>query len=386
MINYLTHNLITHLIFFQLVVLMIILSNLVLLHRSRKHVTPDDLPMVSILVPARNEEFNIGRCIHSLLAQDYPFFEILVLDDQSSDRTFAILSQIAASKPGLKVLAGSPPTEGLSGKNWACSQLADLARGDLLFFTDTDTVHQPQSLRAGVTALLGERADLVTGFPCQQVLTWGERLLVPFFSWASLSFIPLWLAYRLPWQSLCIAVGQIMLFRRDAYQKIGGHAGMGTTIVDDIGLAKKIKAAGLRWRVSSISDLISCRMYRSSQDAVNGFTKNLFAAFDFRLVPFLFVFLWLAVLFWVPLIVLSFFTFGQAPLAGLFDLTVCLSLSLLLWLIPYHEMGIPSYLGLLYPLTILANEAVALRSFIYSLSGRLTWKDRLLAWPKWKWL
>ena len=159
------------------------------------------------------------------------------------------LSRLPRTSPKLKVLAGSPPPEGMLGKNWACVQLAHQAQGDLLFFTDADTLHQPQTLRAIVTALIGEQADLLTGFPRQEVQSWGERLLVPFFSWAFYCFIPLGLAYRLRLPALSIAAGQMLLFRRQAYQAIGGHARLGSSIVDDLILARRIKAAGLRWRV-----------------------------------------------------------------------------------------------------------------------------------------
>lgn len=385
MINYLTHDLIIHLIYFQLAVLAVVLSNLVILHRARKHAPPDNLPMVSILVPARNEEQNIGRCIRSLLAQDYPSFEVLVLDDQSTDGTLAILNQIADSQPHLQILIGSAPPEDQSGKNWACSQLASQAQGDLLLFTDADTVHQPRTLYQIVTALMGEQADLLTGFPRQQVFSWMEKFLVPFFTWASLCFIPLWLAYRIRSQTFVVAIGQMMLFRREAYQKIGGHAALGKTIVDDLTLARRIKAAGMRWRVARLSDLISCRMYHEGWEAVQGFTKNLFAAFNFRLLTYLFVFLWLAIQFLTPALVMLSLTFGQAPNAQIGELAVCLGLSLLLWAIPYLETGIPFYLVFLFPVTILANEIVAFRSLFFSLTGRLSWKDRPLAKPGWKW-
>ncbi len=384
--TYLPHDLILHIILFQVVVLGVVLSNLLLLHRSRKHKPPDEYPMVSILVPARNEERNIGACLQSLLEQDYPSFEILVLDDQSSDGTLAILTQLAYLHPKLKVLEGQPTPEDLLGKNWACSQLARQAQGELLFFTDADTIHQPRTLQSIVTAIIGEKADLITGFPRQQVLTWGERLLVPFFPWALMCYIPWWLAYQVRQPTLAAAVGQLMVFRREAYQKIGGHAALGTAIVDDLMLTRKVKKAGLRWRVVRVSDLISCRMYHGGWEAANGFQKNLFAAFDFRLLIFLFVFLWLMVQYWTPIIVLAVYSFGFAPFARLDQLVVCISLSLLLWLIPYMELGIPLYLGLLYPVTILANEVVAFQSLFSSLTGRLTWKDRPLGRQKWKWL
>lgn len=178
----------------------------------------------------------------------------------------------------------------------------------------------------------------------------------------------------------------MMLFRRASYEAIGGHERLGLSIVDDISLARRIKAAGLRWRVLYIADLITCRMYRNSREAFNGLEKNLFAAFGFRLLPFLFVFLWLAVMFWEPLIVMGLMLFGQAPQARAIELTVCIGLSLLLWLVPYSELGIPSRLAFLYPITLLANEVVAFQSLRLSLAGRLSWKGRILPQSHWKWL
>ena len=383
MADYLIPAPIFHLIVFQVVILLIILSNIWLLHRARRHAPPPVFPKVSILVPARNEEKNIAGCIQSLLLQDYPSFEVLALDDQSSDRTLSILEQLAAAHPGLKVLVGSPPPAGQIGKSWACAQLAQQAQGELLFFTDADTLHHPAMLRLSVTALIGEQADLLTGFPRQSVHSWGERLLVPFFSWASLCFNPLALAYRLRLPALSNAVGQMMLFRSDAYRAIGGHTGAGTSIVEDLVLARRIKAAGLRWRVMHASDLVACRMYPGSHRAFNGFAKNLFAAFDFHLLRFLFAFIWLAVLFWEPLVALALM--GRSPLARPGELAVCIGLSLLVWLIPYLELGIPPILALIYPITLLASEAAAFQSLRLSLDDRLTWKDRHLPRPHWKW-
>jgi chlorobactene glucosyltransferase len=385
MVEYLTHALIVHLIIFQLVILLVILTNTWHLHHARRHALPPVLPKVSILVPARNEEMNIASCILSLLAQDYPSFELIACDDQSSDCTRKILGQIASSQPTLKVLDGDPLPEGQLGKNWACIQLARQATGDLLFFTDADTIHQPQVLKLLVAALTGEKADLLTGFPRQEMHTWGERLLVPFFSWAFYCFIPLGLAYRLQIPFLSNANGQMMLFRRQAYQVIGGHESVSASMIDDLMLAQHIKKAGLRWRVLHSRDLVSCRMYRGNQAAFDGFTKNLFAAFDFHLLRFSFAFLWLAVMFWEPLIVLSLAAIGWLPQARGLELVNCVGLSLLLWLIPYFELGFPLGLACIYPFTILANLVVAFQSLRLSLTGALTWKDRPLARPRWKW-
>ena len=283
MVTYFTHTLILHLIIFQIVILLIFVSNILITYLARQHSPSVTFPMVSILVPARNEEKNIARCVQSLLAFDYPAFEVLVLDDQSNDNTRSILEKLSRSHSRLQVLDGDPPSGGQVGKSWACSQLARRAQGELLFFTDADTFHQPETLRTIVTALEGEQADLLTGFPRQEVHTWGERFLVPFFSWAMLCFNPLALAYKLSHPALSSALGQMMLFRREAYLAIGGHEGVVSSIVDDLMLARKIKSNGMRWRVIFIADLISCRMYRNSREAIQWICEKSVCSFRFSL-------------------------------------------------------------------------------------------------------
>lgn len=386
MSQYFTHDLILQLVVFQSVMLLILLGNLWLSHRARSHKLPVVTPRVSILVPARNEENTIKACIRSLLAQNYPDFEVLVLDDQSTDHTPEILQQLAGEDVRLRVLKGSATPDGMAGKNWACTQLAQMAGGDLLCFTDADTVHQPFMLRCVVAAMLGEKADLMTGFPRQVVKSWGERFLVPFFSWASLNFVPLGLGYLMRSTMLSIAVGQLMIFRKVAYEQVGGHQALGISFLDDVVLARRIKKAGLRWRVLSIANLVSCRMYRSSRRAYEGLTKSLFGAFGYRVLPYLFSILWLISMTWVPLVVVVLWLLGRAPLADLVVLLVCIGLGLLTWLIAYVEIKVPVWLAMLYPFTILANALVMLRSLVFTLSGKLHWKDRPLGKPQWKWL
>ncbi len=386
MANYLTHGLIISFICFQLVILIIILSNIVILHQPHPQVEPGNFPYVSILIPARNEEKRISKCIYSLLEQDYPNYEVIVLDDQSTDDTAVILERIGVDNSKLDILVGTQPPNDFTGKNWACAQLAEHAHGDLLLFTDADTIFQPQALEEIVRAMMAEQADFISGYPRQIIESWGERLLVPFFLWAVMSFIPLWLAYRLRLPVLSTAVGQMMLFRREAYQQLGGHTALGPKIVEDTALAKGIKRAGLRWRIINITNLVSCRMYLGSQDAFFGFAKNLFAAFEFRLGVFLFVYFWLGALFIEPLIILSAKLFGVASTASYTELAICIGFSLLLWCIPYMELKISPFLGMIYPITIIANEVTAFQSLLLSLTGRLSWKGRPLPRPKWRWL
>jgi chlorobactene glucosyltransferase len=386
MLDYFTHGMIMAFIYFQAVVLIIIISNIIQLHLINRKKELINYPCISILVPARDEERKIGKCIYSLLRQDYPNYEVIVLDDQSSDNTADILHNIKIEYPRLIILAGKPLPEGFTGKNWACAQLAQYAHGELLLFTDADTEFQPYALREISHVMVGENADLLTGYPRQKMISWGERLLVPFFLWVVMCFVPLWLAYRLRIRYLSAAVGQMMLFKREAYQKVGAHHALGTAIVEDIALARNIKRAGLCWRVMNLTDMITCRMYLGGQEAFKGFAKNLFATFDYRISEFLFVYFWLGAMFLEPLIVLVLKIFGFAPTAFYSELAICICLSVLIWFISYMELRLPLSLSFIYPITIIANEIVAFQSLLLSITGQLSWKGRTLPRAKWRWL
>lgn len=386
MTDYFTKDLIIHLIIFESIILLIILWNLYLTNRIRYHPLPEDPPFVSILVPVRNEEINIKACVLSLLQQEYQAYEVLILDDHSTDQTRSILNDIGRSNPRLKILTGQPNPDGNLGKNWACTQLAQQSRGKILFFTDADTIHHPQTLATAVAAMNGAQADLLTGYPKQLVSTWGERLLVPFFPWVVMSFFPLGLAYKIQSPIFTNAVGQMILIKREAYQHIGGHSGVSQSIVDDLALARTIHLSGLRWRVMHIADLISCRMYRSSREALEGFSKNLFAAFEFRLLPYLFSFTWLGMMFIEPLVVALLQKMGRINQAPVWALVTWLILSLLIWAIPYRSLGIPVWLAFMFPATILSTGLTAVRSLWLSLTGNLTWKGRRIKPSSWKWI
>ena len=376
------HDLIYDLIAFQAVLLLIALSNAWLMRRARRHAPPAVWPRVSLLVPARDEEANVGRCVASLLAQQYPDFEVLALDDHSTDQTLAILEALGHDGGRLRVLRGRPVPDGWLGKNWACAQLAEQATGELLLFTDADTAHQPHALRQMVAALLGERADLLTGFPRQIVASVGEQLIVPFFFWIVYCFTPLALAYRLRRPAVATAVGQAMLFRRAAYEAGGGHAAVRGGIVEDITLARRVVAGGGRWRMARLGDLIACRMYHGGRAAADGLSKNLFAVFGFRVLPYLFAWGWLVLLCLKPWLDLALYAAGRPIGVPLAAVLACIGLALALWLFVYHQLGAPLRAAVAYPVAAAVMGAVALRALWLGLRGRLVWKGRGLARPR----
>lgn len=376
-ILWITHQI--SLIVFLALLLLIALSNLWALRRLGTYPLPVHFPSVSVLVPARNEEANIGPCVRLLLAQEYPDFEVLVLDDESDDKTAEILHALAKDNDRLRVFVGQSLPAGWMGKHWACHRLAQMAVGDLLLFTDADTCHHPHTLRDGVAALLAEEADLLTAIPHQETVTWSERLVVPAFPWSIFVFLPLAIAHRVRAPSLSASVGQFMLFRRRAYAQIGGHAAVRQDAVDDIALGRQIKVQGLRWRVVDGGERISCRMYGGFREVCDGFTKNLLAGFGYNVPLFILVWVCLGVLFWEPLTLLALRGVGVPISASSIFLAIgAVALSLLLWVIPYWRFGFPLWLACLYPVTVLLAAIIASRSMLLTLRGQATWKGRVL--------
>jgi chlorobactene glucosyltransferase len=377
------------LIFFLLVLLVIVISNLRTLRRLDAYGAPIRWPRVSILVPARNEEANIGPCVHSLLAQQYPNFQVLVLDDQSTDGTWQILTKLVAGYERLQVLRGQSLPPGWLGKHWACHQLAQVADGEFLLFTDADTRHHPLALANAVAALQTEEADFLTALPHEEAVSWAERLIIPLIPWSIFSFVPLVLADRLRFSFLSAAIGQFMLFRRPVYEAIGGYEAVRHQVVDDLALARRIKAQGWRWRLVDGGHRIRCRMYHNFEQVYQGIGKNLFAVFNYNIAGFVFVWLWLGIVFLGPLLLLGLSMGGLLfqDLRQLSSQVIALSitaviLALLLWGLIHWRFGFSGYLTFLYPITILLAIIIAFSSLLFTLTGRATWKNRRLVRPK----
>lgn len=373
----------TGILVFLGVLLAIGVSNLRALRTLGAYPMPKVWPRVSVLLPARNEAANIGPCVRTLLTQDYPDLEILVLDDQSSDSMQEVLAPLVAIDRRVRVFEGQGVPQGWLGKHWACHQLTGEATGSLLLFADADTRFHPGALRDGVAALEAEKADLLSALPKQEMATWGERLLVPVLPWSVFSFLPLLIAHHVPMPRLSAAIGQFMLFRREAYAHVGGHAAIRDHAADDLALGWRVKSCGLRLRLIDGGSRVQCRMYRGFWEAVEGFSKNLFAAFDYRLFPFLLIWLWMAIVFLEPPIVAALGAIrliqaqpalGQAAWATLAAMG--------LWLMACWRLRMPWWLALLYPLTLALAVIIAFRSAYLALLGQASWKGRTLIRPR----
>jgi len=347
------------------------ISNVFFFPRLRR-LTPSETPQLSILIPARNEAGVIGETVRSLLAQTYTNFELLVLDDNSTDGTSEVACAAAAGDSRLRVLRGAPLPEGWSGKNWACHQLSQAAHGEWLLFSDADVRWQPEALNALVAHMARTRADLLTVWSTQLTQTWAERLVVPLMMFAILAYLPIVMVHHSRLMIFAAANGQVMLFRRAAYQRIGGHAAVRDKVVEDVTLARRIKAAGLRLRMFDGNRLISCRMYHSWAAVRDGFAKNILAGHGDS-VPFLLVSTvlhWLAFVAPFAWLLLSGFAATPALLcAGVIALRMLTAAT--------SRQRLSD--ALLMPLSVVLMTRIAAQALYWRLRyGGVQWKGRTL--------
>jgi glycosyltransferase involved in cell wall biosynthesis len=231
--------------------------------------TVTEQPKVSVIVPARNEEACLGTCLDSLVAQKGVPFEILVVDDHSTDRT----REIAASFPAVRVIEAGPLPQGWTGKNNAVATAARHARGEWLLFTDADTVHLPGSLANAVREAQENAAELLSYSPEQIAITFWEMATLPVvFAELAREYPPSKVSD--PNSPAAAANGQYILIKREAYDAVGGHAAVANDILEDVALARAVKRSGRKIRFYA-ADAVRTRMYRNFGQLREGWTKNL---------------------------------------------------------------------------------------------------------------
>ncbi len=349
---------------------------------------PEDAPLVSVLVPARNEARNIEPCVASLLAQDYPNYELIVLDDHSEDGTGEIVRRLGLGDAGRRrVMRGEPLPASWTGKGWACHQLSLAASGHYLFFTDADTTHAPGTISASVAAVREYHADLLSAWPRLITQTWGEKLVIPMILLLGMVMYPHWLvlllqrsplvAARLPsWarRTLGAANGQFMFFTRAAYDHIGGHAALRDHLVEDVALGRAVAeqmGQGMRLLNCEALRFSTCRMYRSFPEVWEGFTKNIRAAFEDSLASYLLIGATQVCGFLLPFVFVLFrgpaLPLIEAQIGIIYLIRVVLTLRFR-----------TSWLGcLLHPIGEALALAIALNSWRRLATKGVTWKGRL---------
>ena len=240
-------------------------------------VKPSSPPKVSILIPARNEEDNLPVTLPRILAQR-DVHEVLVLDDNSEDRTAEVLALFAAQNPKLRALRGEPLPEGWSGKNWACEQLADAASGTLLVFTDADVLWEGGALGRLLEFQQTQKAAFVSVWPRQITPTFKERLYVPIVDLILLGWLPYVGVKHLPFSAFSAGNGQLMLWTRRAYRRVGGHRAFKSEVLEDVRMGQAAKKQGLRVALALGGEVLNTRMYKNEGEIVEGFGKNILSA------------------------------------------------------------------------------------------------------------
>jgi chlorobactene glucosyltransferase len=349
--------------------LAVALWNLASARRLENAGVPSSRPVVSLLVPARNEEANLRALLPALLRLDYPKLEIVVLDDGSDDGTAAVVQEHASRRRArLRLLPGCPPPPGWMGKSWACHQMAAAASGQVLVFCDADVVPLPSALERTIAAMQSTDAGAATVIPRHQLDGWMESAVVPMVAQLPvLALLPLALVPRVRAPSLSMANGQWLAFTRAAYAACGGHAAVRDTVLEDVALGRRVKAAGHRLLPLVSHSLVSVRMYRGSAALWEGFGKNVYALAGGRPATFaaaLAVFSLVAIYPWLGAVLGV--RGALVPLALLAAVRAC---GVLLF-----RHGIRS--ALLHPAGSILLTAIALKSFVGTRRGTMEWKGR----------
>lgn len=338
-------------------------------------------PLVSICIPARNEERVIERCISSAMKQDYPNFEILVLDDQSEDKTPDILKKLSEIVNNLKHFEGKPKPDGWLGKPWACQQLSEQAKGEILVFIDADVWLEEHAISKAVNNL--SHSDVITVWPKQQLKTFWEKVVIPIVYYGLYTLLPSkyveetpkWLPQNLRnkyGHEFAAACGQFIAFNRTAYNKINGHAAVKDKVLDDVELAKEVKRQSLKLIMYEGHHSVNCRMYHSNNEIFNGLRKNFFVGFGNNTLLFLAMAALQIIVYVLPWIILITGTPLLQWYAGILILITLLQR----WYLDFKYKWNPLF-SLLHPIAILWYEVLAVRClWDYYTGSKPDWKGR----------
>lgn len=326
----------------------------------------NSMKLVSILIPARNEESNIHTILHDLLNQEYKNIEVLVFDDQSTDKTAEIITSLAKKDSRLKLITSSGLPKDWLGKNFACYNLSLQAKGQYLLFVDADVRIDNNVIGQTIDFAEKHKLNLVSVFPKQIMSNWGEHATVPIMNYILLTLLPLILVRKTRFASLAAANGQFMFFDAQTYKSTHPHKVMKSQKVEDIKIARYYKQQHLKIACLASEKDVKCRMYKSFEESLNGFSKNVTTFFGNSTL--------LAILFWL------FTTLGFLPVLVLYNSTG-LALYILAVLTIHILVSITSQQAVLINIRYLLLQQVALGLIIIkSISNNLKkehiWKGR----------
>jgi chlorobactene glucosyltransferase len=348
---------------------------LVRLSPARKPVV--DPPRISVCVPARNEERGIRGCLQSLLDQDYPNFEVIAVDDHSTDRTGEILRDLEKENSHLKVLQGQDLPEGWLGKPFALYQAFNIAEGDYLLFTDADPIFECHALNTAVGVMRERELDVLTLMPQAEFGSFWERAVQPVI-FGFIASLTRFKNVNDQDHESAMGFGAFLMFRCSAYEKIGGHEAGKADVLEDVLIAKRAKKAGLKLLVADAKQLFSIRMYFGLKEIWTGWRKNMFPAMKRSILRAVWHISMVLGFLLTPYIVLAVNIFLQTgwlwigmALAGVVMVTAAAYKTC-------DELGLHRNTAALFPLGAVVMAAIMLNSMLYTLVRKKTeWRGRI---------
>jgi glycosyltransferase involved in cell wall biosynthesis len=324
-------------------------------------------PLISVLIPARNEAYNIDKCLNYLLNQDYKNLELIVLDDNSEDNTKHIVESFSKKHNHIQLLKGKELPEGWLGKNWACNQLSQQAKGQYLLFIDADVEIQPDAISAAIEEMKRSETKMLSVFSTQIIRSFGEWLVVPLMNWMLLAFLPLKLVYASRKKSFVAANGQFMFWERKTYFEIGGHEIVKDKVVEDMEFARICKSKNIRIKTLLGGNLIYCKMYSGLSEAIRGFAKNFYPGFNINSFVFLVMITFFVIIFLLPFILVFINNLYFIPIVMIVLIRIIISIN----------SRQNAFLNvLLHPLQLVLMYIVGIKSIINAKTGKLDWKGR----------
>ncbi len=338
--------------------------------------------LVSVLIPARNEEHTIGPCVRSLLKQTHTNLEILILDDGSNDETAMVVQTLCQEDERIRLIPGKPLERGWRGKIYAMQQLYEASRGDYLLFTDADTVHNPDSITYGLSLLKGHNASMLSGYPKQITRSLSVELLVSAMLFNPTLFVPFRLQERLQLSMFAMAIGQYMFLKRSALDHMEGFSHIKSEICDDVQLARSCTKFQEKQIFSPMGNALSCEMFPTFKEAFHGLERSINGVVTqgwLRTIILLVIVIALILLALSPLLPLYLAFTGESLLLILLSLAGSL-LFLAAWMINAHFFKFSLSSSLLAHITILYVVLMYLHGHFLILTGRgFTWKGRKIS-------
>jgi chlorobactene glucosyltransferase len=341
-----------------------------------------EYPFVSVCVPARDEERDIEACLTSLLNQDYPQFEVIVVDDNSTDNTPGIIESLQERHANLISIQGAVLPADWYGKPFALHQAGQKARGELLLFTDADPVFQPYALTTAVHLMQKHRLGMVSLLPGAEFGSFWERTVQPVI-FAFIAALTRFRKVNDPKSKAAMGVGAFILLRREMYDRVGGHATLKQTILEDIGMARLVKRAGAKIMIADAQKIYSIRMYHSFREIWIGWRKNVFLAMKKSIFKTFYYILCVLGFVVTPWLMVGIHLWLGSALGWQAMAWAGLGLVLITTWTLCHELNLEKRYALLFPLGALVMAAIMINSMIQVLfRGQAEWRGRTYSQPE----